>query len=190
MAEPQNVRGFIIARMPFGNTSLIVRCLTREAGRVTLMVKGAMRPKGPFTGLIDLFYLADFQYQPARTGEMHTLREIKLIEAHVGLRRSYANLLAAQYFAALIEAITEPGTPVPGEYDLYAKALAYLCETDISWRAMERFEQRVLALAGIANVEHDLPRAFHSLHHKVPSLRDDLLKQLAPKSARTDPATG
>ncbi len=184
MAEPQTVRGFIIARMPFGNTSLIVRCLSREAGRLTLMAKGATRPKGPFTGALDLFYLADFQFQPARTGEMHTLREVKLVEAHLGLRRSYANLLAAQYFAALIEAITESGTPVPGEYDLFAKALTYLCETDISWRAMERFEQRVLALAGIANAEHDLPRAFHALHHKVPSLREDLLKLLAVSNTK------
>ena len=81
---------------------------------------------------------------------MHTLREVKLIEAHLGLRRSYANLLAAQYFAALIETITESATPVEEDFDLFAKAIAYLCETDISWRAVERFEQRILTLAGIA----------------------------------------
>ena len=64
------------------------------------MAKGATRPKSPFAGQIDLFYLADFLYAPARTGEMHTLREMKLVEPNLGLRRSYANLLAAQYFAA------------------------------------------------------------------------------------------
>jgi DNA repair protein RecO (recombination protein O) len=164
--------------MPFGNTSLIVRCLSQQAGRLTFMAKGATRPKGPFAGTLDLFYLADFLYQPARTGEMHTLREVKLIEAHLGLRRSYANLLAAQYFAALIETVTESATPVKEEFDLFAKALAYLCETDISWRAIERFEQRILTLAGIAHADRDLPSAFHALHHKVPSLRDDLLKQI------------
>lgn len=181
MAEPQTTRGFIIARMPFGNTSLIVRCLSQQAGRLTFIVKGATRPKSPFAGMIDLFYLADFLYQPARTGDMHTLREIKLLEAHLGLRRSYANLVAAQYFAALIETITETGTPVSGEFELFGKALAYLCETDISWRAVERFEHRMLSLAGIAHADSDLPHAFHSLHHKVPSLRNDLLKLLAAK---------
>lgn len=179
MSEPQTVRGFIVGRMPFGNTSLIVRCLSQQAGRLTFMAKGATRPKGPFTGTLDLFYLADFLYQPARTGEIHTLREVKLIEAHLGLRRSYANLLAAQYFAALIETVTESGTPVENEFNLFAKALTYLCETDISWRAVERFEQRILTLAGIAHADRDLPHAFHALHHKVPSLRDDLLKQIA-----------
>jgi DNA repair protein RecO (recombination protein O) len=179
MAEPQTVRGFIVARMPFGNTSLIVRCLSRQAGRLTFMAKGAARPKSPFSGLLDLFYLADFLYQPSRSGEMHTLREIKLHEAHLGLRRSYANLLAAQYFAALIEAITEANTPIPHEFELFGKALTYLCETDVSWRAVERFEQRILTLAGIAHTEHDLPHAFRTLHHHVPTLRDDLLKVLA-----------
>ena len=182
MADPQTTRGFIIARMPFGNTSLIVRCLSQQMGRLTFIAKGATRPKSPFTGLIDLFYLADFLYQPARTGDMHTLREIKLLEPHLGLRRSYANLVAAQYFAALIETVTETGTPVPGEFELFGKALAYLCETDISWRAVERFELRMLTLAGIAQADRDLPQAFHALHHKVPSLRNDLLKLLSPSS--------
>ena len=181
MSEPQSARGFIIARMPFGNTSLIVRCLSQQAGRLTFMAKGANRPKSPFAGGLDLFYLADFLYQPSRTGEMHTLRETKIIEPNLGLRRSYANLLAIQYFAALIEAITESGTPLPGEYDLFAKALAYLCEHDVSPRAVDRFEQRILTLAGLGQDEHDLPHAFHTLHHAVPSLRDDLLKLLAKK---------
>lgn len=179
MSHPQTARGFIIARMPYGNTSLIIRCLSKQAGRLTLMAKGAARPKSPFTGVLDLFYLADFHYQAARTGEMHTLREVKLIEAHLGLRRSYANLLASQYFAALIETVTEAGTPVPGEFELFGKALAYLCQVDITWRVVERFEHRMLTLAGIAHADHDLPHAFRALHHKVPSLRHDLLKLLS-----------
>jgi DNA repair protein RecO (recombination protein O) len=185
MSEPQTVRGFIVGRMPFGNTSLILRSLTQQAGRLTFMAKGATRPKSPFAGMLDLFYLADFLYQPARTGEMHTLREVKLVEAHLGLRRSYANLIAAQYFAALIETVTEAGTPVVEEFNLFAKALAYLCETDITWRAVERYEHRILTLAGIAQAARDLPRAFHALHHQVPSLRVDLLKQLG--AARSAP---
>jgi DNA repair protein RecO (recombination protein O) len=183
MSEPQSVRGYVIGRMPFGNTSLIVRALTHPGGRLTFMAKGATRPKSPFAGQIDLFYLADFLYVPARTGEMHTLREMKLVEPHLGLRRSYANLLTAQYFAALIETATESGTPLGEEFTLFGKAIAYLCETEVTWRAVERFEQRVLTLAGVANREHDLPRAFALLHHAVPSLRGDLLKLLAAGKA-------
>ena len=181
MPDHRTVRGFIIGRLPFSNTSLILRALTREAGRLTLMAKGAARPKSPFAGALDLFYLADFLYAPSRTGEMHTLREARLVEAHLGLRRSYTTLLGAQYFAALIETITEPGAPVPDDYALFAKALAYLCETDITWRAVERFEQRILELHGIAQPNRDLPSAFHTLHHKVPTLRADLLRQLGPE---------
>jgi DNA repair protein RecO (recombination protein O) len=183
MPDPRNARGFIIARLPFSNTSLILRALTRESGRLTLLAKGATRPKSPFAGALDLFYLADFLYAPSRSGEMHILREVKLIDAHLGLRRSYTNLIGAQYFAALIETITEPHAPVPDDYALFAKALAYLCETDLTWRAVERFEQRTLELHGIAQTNRDLPRAFHALHLKVPDLRADLLRQLAPSNA-------
>jgi DNA repair protein RecO (recombination protein O) len=187
MSEPQSVRGFIIARMPFGDTSLIVRCLSRQAGRLTFMAKGANRPKSPFAGALDLFYLDDFLFQPSRTGEMHTLREAKIVEPNLGLRRSYANLLGIQYFAALIEAITESNTPLPGEYDLFSKALAYLCEHDVSARVVERFERRILTLAGLGHGDHDLPHAFRTLHHAVPSLRDDLLKLLVQQAAPPAP---
>ena len=108
MSEPQTVRGYIVGRMPFGNTSLIVRALTQQAGDSTFMAKGAVRPKGPFAGVIDLFYLCDFSYQPSRSGEMHTVREIKLVEPHVAWPRS-DELLAAQYFAVLIETVTDRG---------------------------------------------------------------------------------
>jgi DNA repair protein RecO (recombination protein O) len=179
MSEPRSARGFIIARLPFGNTSVIVRCLTEQAGRLTFMAKGANRPKSPLAGALDLFYLGDFLYQPSRSGEMHTLREARVIEPNLGLRKAYANLMAAQYFAELIEAITESGTPLPGEYALFAKAVAYLSETDVTWRAVERFEQRVVSLAGLGP-SGGLPHAFHTLHHAVPKLRADLLKLLAP----------
>jgi DNA repair protein RecO (recombination protein O) len=179
MTEPLTVRGYVVGRLPFGNTSLIVRSLTEQAGRLTFMAKGAIRPKSPFAGALDLFYQADFLYQPSRASEMHNLREVKLVEASLGLRRSYANLLAAQYFVALIEAVTETSTPIPAEYDLFSRAVTYLCETDVTWRAVERFEQRIITLAGIAQAEPDLPRAFAALHHAVPPLRADLLKQLS-----------
>lgn len=180
MTGPRSVQGFVIARLPFGNTSLILRCLTRESGRLTFIAKGAARPKSPFAGLLDLFYLLDLHYQPSRSGEMHTLREARLVEPNLGLRRSYANLLAAQYFAALIETMTEPGTPIPGEYELFAKALAYLGGADAAWRAVERFEHRMLGLAGLARPEGaDLPAALHALHHPVPPLRADLFRLLA-----------
>jgi DNA repair protein RecO (recombination protein O) len=179
MSEPRSARGFVIARLPFGNTSLIVRCLTEQAGRLTFMAKGANRPKSPLTGTLDLFYLDDFLYQPSRSGDMHTLREARVVEPNLGLRRSYANLMAAQYFAELIEAITEPGTPLPGEYTLFAKAIAYLGETDVAWRAVERFEQRILTLHGVGlGAQGDLPHAFRTLHHAVPTLRAELMKLL------------
>jgi DNA repair protein RecO (recombination protein O) len=179
MTEPRSARGFIIARLPFGNTSLIVRCLTEQAGRLTFMAKGANRPKSPLTGTLDLFYLDDFLYQPSRSGDMHTLREARVVEPNLGLRRSYPNLMAAQYFAELIEAITESGTPLPGEYALLAKAITYLGEADVTWRAVERFEQRILTLHGVGQgAQGDLPHAFRTLHHAVPALRVELMKLL------------
>ena len=180
MSDPCSARGLVIARLPFGNTSLIVRCLTEQAGRLTFMAKGASRPRSPFAGMLDLFYLGDFLYQPSRSGEMHTLREARVIEPNLGLRRSYANLMAAQYFAALIEAVTEAGTPLPGEYALFAKAISYLAEADASLAgggALRAAHRR--AWPGLAN--GTCRRRSTHCTGPIPVLRADLQKLLAAK---------
>jgi len=59
MPEPQTVRGFIVARLPFGNTSLIVRCLTRRSGPAHPHGQGrhaAQEPGSPACSTF--FYLA------------------------------------------------------------------------------------------------------------------------------------
>ena len=181
MPDHRTVRGFIIGRLPFSNTSLILRALTREAGRLTFLAKGATRPKSPFAGMIDLFYLADFLYAPSRSGEMHTVREVKLVE---GPPRP-APLLRQPHRRAVLRRAHRDHHRVRRARARRLRALRQgrsltYAIRDITWRAVERFEQRVLELHGIAQLNRDLPHAFHALHHKVPSLRADLLRQLAP----------
>ena len=57
--------------------------------------------------------------------------------------------------------MTEAGTPIPGEYELFGKALAYLCLVDVTWRIVERFELRILTLAGIGRKHYELVNRRH-----------------------------
>ena len=126
MATIESATGLILRTRPFTETSLIVNWLTAEQGRISTVAKGARRPKSPFAGKLDLFYLADFSFARSQRSELHTLREVSLRETQHSLRDELAYLQQAAYCGALIEQATEPDTPLPAIFELMRGLLAHL----------------------------------------------------------------
>src|SRR5436853_3008836 len=114
----ERTQGLILRTRPLSETSLIVQWLTPDAGRIATVAKGARRPKSPFRGKLDLFYLADFSFQRSRRSELHALREVSLLETHASLRHELGYLQQASYCAALVEQATEKETPLPVIFEL------------------------------------------------------------------------
>src|SRR4051794_29060532 len=97
----ERTSGLILRTRPLTETSLIVHWLTADFGRLATVAKGARRPKSPFRGKLDLFYLADFTFARSSRSDLHNLREINLRETHHGLRTELAYLRQASYCTAL-----------------------------------------------------------------------------------------
>ncbi len=177
-ASVSSAKGFIIGRLPFGNTGLIIRWLTPTFGRMTTMAKGALKPANAFGLQFDLYYLCEFQFVPARRGDMHTLKEVRFLEPNLGLRREYNTLLALEYLAALIEAMTESGTALPDDFDLFSRAIDYLNTHSASCRMVERFENKMLSIHGFAGEGGDFCDAIQRHQLYVPLQRGRLLHEL------------
>src|SRR5437870_1829002 len=122
----ERTRGLILRLYPLTETSLIVRWLTPTFGRMSTVAKGARRPKSPFAGKLDVFYLADFSFNRSRRSELHPLREVSLRETHSALRHELGYLKQAAYCAMLVEQATETETPLAAVFDLMAGLLAHL----------------------------------------------------------------
>ena len=108
------------------------------------MAKGARRPKSPFRGQLDLFYLADFSFARSRRSELHNLREIVLRETHESLRHDLTWLQQASYCAALIEQTTETETPLPQIYELLTGLLRQLAKHPPRPLTIFAFEMKLL----------------------------------------------
>ena len=122
----ERTQGLILRTRPLTETSLIVQWLTPDAGRIATVAKGARRPNSPFRGKLDLFYLADFSFSRSRRSDLHTLREVLLLDTHTRLREELGYLQQASYCAALIEQTTETETPLPAVYKLMTDLLNHL----------------------------------------------------------------
>ena len=68
-------------------TSLIVSWFTQTEGLVKTVAKGALRPKNPFSGKLDLFFSGEISVVRARKGELHILKEVAISEWRESLRK-------------------------------------------------------------------------------------------------------
>jgi DNA repair protein RecO (recombination protein O) len=145
----ERATGLVLRTRPLTETSLIIHWLTPALGRLAVVAKGARRPKSPFRGKLDLFYLADFSFSRSRRSELHTLREVGLRETHRALRHELGYLQQASYCATLIEQTTETETPLPAIFDLMAGLLQHLPSAAPQPQTIFAFELKLLTELGL-----------------------------------------
>jgi DNA repair protein RecO (recombination protein O) len=146
----ERATGIVLRTHPLTETSLIVHWLTAERGRLATVAKGARRPKSPFRGLLDLFYLCEVSFARSRRSELHTLREVRLQEPHAALRTELGWVRQAAYGATLIEQTTETETPLPEVFELYRSLLAALSLRPPQALTIFAFEMKLLAELGLS----------------------------------------
>ena len=145
----ETCQGLVLRMRPLTETSLIIHWFTEELGRLTTVAKGARRMKSPFRGKVDLYYLAEFSFARSRRSDLHTLREVKLIETHEGLRLNLEYLRQAAYCATLLEQNTEPENAMPGLFRAFAAFLRWLPLQPPGPIAVLAWEMKFLGEAGL-----------------------------------------
>jgi len=145
----ESARGLVLRTRRLTETSLIVHWLTADLGRLATVAKGALRPKSPFRGKVDLFYSAEFSFVRSRRSELHTLREVSVRETHPAIRRELGRVQQASYAAALVEQVTEAETPLPEIFGLVKEFIQVLTAALPEPHFVFGFELKLLAELGL-----------------------------------------
>lgn len=146
----EETQGIIIRTIRYSESSLIVHWLTEDHGRVSTMVRGALRPKSTFRGKLDLFYHCQISFQRNSRSTLHNLREINLRENFERIRQNVEKISQASYIAQLISKSVEEDTPVDGLFPLLTNFLDNLNQPKkpdlllVLW-----FEFRLLQVLGL-----------------------------------------
>lgn len=144
--------GIVLRRSRFAESSLVVTWMTPGRGKLKTAARSALKPGTAFSGRVELFHVARFSWQEATRGEIHTLREVELVQGFLPPEgEAHRALQAASYFAALIEKIVPPDAPAPEIFDLLRRALLYLNRGPGDRKAVLFFEQELARLLGILN---------------------------------------
>lgn len=179
--------GLILRTRPLTETSLIVHWLTPDFGRIATVAKGARRPKSPFRGKLDLFYLCEFTFARSRRSDLHNLREVSLQETHSALRRELGWLEQASYATELLEQTTETETPLPEFFALLSGFLQHLPAHSPQPQTVFAFEMKLLRELGQSPdlAASKLTAGSKQILEKLGELDWPELSHLKPSSAQT-----
>lgn len=140
--------GFLLHRLAWRETSLIIEVLTRHHGRVALIAKGARRPRSELRPVL-------LAFQPLRLawtgkGELQTLTSAQWVG---GIEAPQAQaLMCGFYLNELLLRLLPRDDAHPQLYDAYVQALVELTELDTAEHddCLRRFEWCLLRESGYA----------------------------------------
>ncbi len=147
----EKAKGTIIRLTKLTDTSLIVTWMTEEHGLIKTVAKGARRANSNFAGKLDLYHRAELEFILSSKSELHTLKELAILNFRENLRKDYYRVLLASYFTRLLEMVAEREIAAPELADLLERALDFLVEKPASKKAMLHFEKQLASLLGLGD---------------------------------------
>lgn len=169
----------LINRHRLTESSLIVHWCAADLGLFKTVAKGALRPQSAFAGRLDLFVTCEVVFLPSTKSDLHSLKEVHLVQPRLQLRSSYAKVLAATYFSKLVELVVERETPLGEVHDLLQQSLDYLETHEPSTRLVHRFENKLCEELGLGQVAGGAAGLLHETFHRpLPPQRAQLMEVL------------
>lgn len=146
MSELQQVYlapAWVLHRYPYRETSVIAELLSRDYGRIGVVVRGA---RSPTRGRPELAPFRPLSVSFRRRGELANL--VAAEEAGASYSFSGAPFLAACYVNELVLRLLPRDDPAPEVYALYSETLVALGSRREPAPAVRRFEGRLLRALG------------------------------------------
>ena len=112
-----------LAIHPYSSTSRVVHWLTPRHGKISTLLKGALRPRSPFLGEYELFSTSELLYLPRRGGTLHLARECALLHPRPAFRNDWRAMRAASYLATLFDRTVPDESPHPGLFEFFEELL-------------------------------------------------------------------
>jgi DNA repair protein RecO (recombination protein O) len=138
----------ILHVMPYGDSSKILRLLTRDLGLQSAIARGARRPKSPTGPRLDLFAFGTATLRVRERRELSPLTGFEVGDAHAALAHDVERFAAASALAELALKCA-PAESHPAVFDAVAGGLQALAEArteDVSAVALAACWAAVVAL--------------------------------------------
>ena len=129
--------GFILRRIPYSESSLILKAYTREHGLMSFMAKGAKRQNSRLHGLLEPVIHLQFLFPAASRGEIKILSDVALLHDFPAVRDDLVKQSLAQAFGEVLLKYMPDEARAPDFHDLLLAATERLEAAPATRRAVE-----------------------------------------------------
>ena len=143
-----NIKGIVIKSIKFSDQDKIVTVLTKERGRITMMAKGAMRPKGNLGIVTRFLSCADFTLFKGKG--MYILTSADFIRNYDGIEQDMEKLTYCSHFTDMMTDAVQEGQPFPEAVEHFLYTVNKINSSTFEKFEMIRvlFELRLLFIMG------------------------------------------
>jgi DNA repair protein RecO (recombination protein O) len=106
----------VLKVVPWSESSCIATLWTDHFGKISVLAKGARRPKSPFESAIDLLAICRIVFLRKSADSLDLLTEAKLERRFRAGQKSLLALYCGFYVVELLATLTEEGVPIDGVY--------------------------------------------------------------------------
>ena len=93
----------VLKRFPYGDTSVIAHCFTRDYGKVGIMVRGAHRKKSPRSAYFQPGNYLEMLFYYKQNRDLHTLSKVSFIQNWIHFQDDLKRLSYALVTVELVE---------------------------------------------------------------------------------------
>lgn len=122
---PLSTEAIVLSAIRYGETSKIVRLATRDAGVVSAIAKGALRPRNRFGAALQVLSRGQAQLLPSRSSELHQLTGFDLLHLPAGLGAEMGRYTGATALAELVQRLA-PSDAHPEVFEALSAGLGAL----------------------------------------------------------------
>lgn len=159
MSVPHTSQAVVLRSIEYSDTSLIVRLFTEIYGKVTVMARGARRPKHALQGLLLVPNRLAVEYRHKDGRDIQTLVEVELAGRYTALASDLGRSAAAMLLVEMLDRAVQVADPQPLLFRLITASLEQLDTTSGDFPTVVHFYQLHLARQlGFAPQLDDCPR--------------------------------
>ena len=112
-----NTPAVVLKSFPYGETSIITRCYTRDHGKVSLIVKGARRKKSPMAAYFQPMNYLDIVYYYRNTRSLQAISKASFVEIWSNMNMNLKQIAFGLAVIELTEKTNTENDPHPELFD-------------------------------------------------------------------------
>ncbi|CDZ75111.1 DNA repair protein RecO [Peptoniphilus sp. ING2-D1G] len=136
----------VLRDQKYGNSSKILKAFSKDLGKISIMVKGALRPGSSTVSVSSVFSHSMVDLNQGKS--FYYIKNSKIINSNYNLRNNYDSMIFASFLVELVDKTFFEGEKNIKVFDLLGKALSCLGNNEKLKLILMAFELKFISFVG------------------------------------------